>query len=515
MRYYLICILGGILFTLSFPPYGHAWIGWCALIPLFYVCTCRDLSIGQIFKSCLLFGLAHRITSLYWIDYVLQAYGQLPLVCSAPLCIALCAYLALYPTVFGLWVRVFYNHQHRHLLLPSAWVVLEWLQTKALTGFPWNLLGYSQGPITWILQSADIWGVYGVSWIIVLANVIGTDVIRRRISLSGCILLVAILGGIFVYGHHCLQAYTDHLKAHSDYKYVKIAIIQGNIDQAHKWDERFRKDTVEKYLTLSRQALLHNKETHLIVWPETAMPFFFGLDAELSHIIQEFAKEVKVAIIFGSPGITMTEEGKEEGFLNKAYLIGTDGQVIDEYSKEHLVPFGEYVPLKNVLFFVKRLVPAAGDFVPGKTSGVITYGNVHYGMLICYEAIFPELSRKRVLNGADILVNISNDAWFGNTSAPHQHLEMARWRAVETRRPMVRATNTGISTIFDSLGNIKSSLGLFVDGYLHRKVYSSSDKITIYVRFGNWFIALCGLTLLIKLVYVVRQEYRRKRRINI
>ncbi|SFM93255.1 apolipoprotein N-acyltransferase [Thermodesulforhabdus norvegica] len=507
-----IILIGGVSLTLAFPPYGYSPVAWIAFIPLLCASSDRKTGVSRAAIFGFVFGLSHRLTSIYWIHYVLQKYGHLPFTLSLLLCVALCAYLAIYPAIFAIAARYLSLLNLNWLVLPCTWVLLEWIQAKALTGFPWNLVGYSQGSVLQIVQSADLWGVYGVSFAVLLINAVIAELLKkRRFSFVAALSVATVWAFIFFYGAHKIKNYGA---SSGTSKCFRTAIVQGNIDQAVKWDAEFRRTTLEKYLALSRNALLHSGNIELIVWPETAMPFFFELDPDFGQAIRQFAKKEGVALLFGSPGVAFKEGGEAEGFLNNAYLVDKRGITTGKYSKEHLVPFGEYVPLKKVLFFVKRLVPAAGDFIPGKTSGLLQKGGIRMGVLICYEAIFPELARKRTKAGANVLVNISNDAWFGYTSAPFQHLEMARWRAVETRRPLLRSTNTGISAFVDPLGRVEQSLDLFKEGFIDQTV-CTGEEVTFYARFGDWLVLLCALTTLISMLYVRHSVKKKARRVKL
>jgi len=194
-------------------------------------------------------------------------------------------------------------------------------------------------------------------------------------------------------------------------------------------------------------------------------------------------------VVLGSPAITRI--GGVPKLQNRAYLVTQEGKIAGSYAKQHLVPFGEYVPFQKLLFFVHRLVQAAGDFVPGTSSSPMAFGSKPLGALICYEAVFPELSRETVLQGAEVLVNVTNDAWYGRTSAPYQHMEMAGWRAVECRVPLIRAANTGISAIFDAAGRPCGTLPLFEAGQLTCSI-RSFRLVTVYVRYGDWFAWCCA-----------------------
>lgn len=503
---HLVIVSGfsGVLLALSFPNFSFWFLAWVSIAPFIVaVSLAMDrLNVKKIALIGFVFGFLHSLVGLYWIEIVLEKYGGLPAWTSIPVLFLLCGYLALYGVAFALAIRAFHDAKIPYwLVLPSLWVLLEWLRGKLITGFPWNLLAYSQTDLKWLRQIADVTGAYGVSWIVVLANTLIARVLMGKRDIPGWIAFLGLLTFTWWYGN-AVMSQDIHCKDSE----LRVAIVQGNIDQAQKWDEAFRETTIQTYENLSFGAVQAGK-LDLIVWPESAMPFVYGFLPDLTMRIDGIINELEVPVLFGAIGVTGT--GKDARFLNKAYLIEPDGIIVGDYAKEHLVPFGEYVPLQPILFFVHKLVPTAGDFVPGRSSGVISWRGESIGMLICYEAVFPELARKRVLHGATLIVNISNDAWFGKSSAPYQHLESARWRAVETKRPVIRSTNTGISAFIDHFGNVRSSTGLFKAETLVDSVKPCTGK-TFYVRYGDVFVLLCALIILVTSLYCISDRLKKR-----
>jgi apolipoprotein N-acyltransferase len=353
-----------------------------------------------------------------------------------------------------------------------------------------------------LIQVADLTGVYGVSWLIVLVNGwLAYLLLMRRLhwSLSLLVLCLVFVG---VYGWKRFQV-VDAMQQQTDLWVVGLA--QGNIDQFRKWDPAYQQETLRRYQQLSVLAAGSNPRPALLVWPETAAPFFYDMENKLTPQLQEIVREMGIPLLFGSPGAAL-QEGVTR-LYNKVYLIDTEGKTVGDYAKQHLVPFGEYVPLQKLLFFVHRLVEAAGDFAAGRDQLPIVLDGRRLGVLICYEAIFPELSRSAVRRGANVLVNVTNDAWFGTSSAPYQHLEMARWRAVENRVPLIRCANTGISTVFEPSGRSGQMLPLNETGYLTCAVHPVK-MTTVYAVWGDWFAWLCVLTALCGLLYFPRGSKR-------
>lgn len=480
----LFCTLSGLLLTVGFPHWDIHALAWGALVPLFF--AIRGVSGKQAFWWGYLCGMVHFLTTLYWIRHVIFYYGGL----AAPLAIGvlmlLCGYLALYPAVFAWVSRRWEESRSLWVLgLPSVWVSLEWVRAHALTGFPWANLGYTQTGWATLIQVADVTGVYGISWLVVLGNTVMMSILGRRFSWLGVGTLVLCVAGALGYGASRLNE-VDRLQ--QGFEPWAAAVVQGNIDQSVKWDPAYQQETLRRYRELSLRAVGHHPSPDLVVWPETSAPFFYGRTPDLTRQLDEMIVEIGRTTLFGSPAVT--REGGEVRLQNRAYLLDADGRLLGSYAKRHLVPFGEYVPLKRLLFFVNRLVEAAGDFVPGDDATPLKGTGRNLGVLICYEGIFPALVRETVRKGAEVLVIITNDAWYGRTSAPYQHLEMARWRAVEFRRPVLRAANTGVSAIFDSAGRECGRIPLDDPGELVCSVRSGRIE-TFYERWGDLFAWLC------------------------
>jgi apolipoprotein N-acyltransferase len=471
------------------------WVTWWALVPLLF--AVRGAATGRALACGFCCGLTHYASALYWIHNVMAQYGGLPLPVAVVVLLLLCAYLAIYPAVFAAAARHWSIRPHFWLAaLPCLWVALEWVRAQALSGFPWANLGYSQNPFFLLIQVADITGVYGVSWLLVLANTsIAVSLQERRVHWS---LGVTALGiaALVLYGQVRVAA-VERAEAHA--APWNVGVIQGNVDQALKWDPAFQQETIQRYRRLSLEARGSSPPPVLIAWPETAAPFFYGMEPSLTRQVQEIAREAGSALLFGSPGAATL--GGKTYLYNRAHLIDAAGRSLGTYAKQHLVPFGEYVPLKRLLFFVERLVPAAGDFAAGGRQAPMGFEAGRLGALICYEAIFPELARHAVRDGATALVNITNDAWFGTSSAPYQHLEMARWRAIENRVPLIRAANTGISTVFPASGRHGPVIPLNETGYLVCAVRPVALP-TVYTAWGNWFAWLCVLTTVLSVLYI-------------
>ncbi|MFC1859671.1 apolipoprotein N-acyltransferase [Thermodesulfobacteriota bacterium] len=491
----IFAILSGLLLTGAFPKIGLGWLAWFALVPL--LVAIKYLPPGKSFVVGFVSGFVHYFTLLYWVVYTMQTYGNLPLILSLFILILLSAFLALFVASFSLMLAGFSTTPAVYFgLTPVLWVSSEILRSFLFSGFPWELIGYSQYQNLHIIQISDIFGVYGVSFILTLANGVVVLIITyvsdrdfrvtgiSKILTAGCTFAcLLVLFFAWVYGNGRIHSIDNEIVLSPA---ASVSIVQGNIDQAHKWDPEFQFATVEKYIKLSQVAASH--QTDLIVWPETATPFYFLNNLRLSGVIINGIGSAEADFLIGSPSFSRTESGTAH--YNSAYLINSGGEVYGKYDKAHLVPFGEYVPFKKWLPFIGKMVEAVGDFSAGQKGNTIDWRQYKLGVQICYEIIFPNLSRALVRNDADLLINITNDAWYGPSSAPYQHFSMAIFRAVENRRALVRSANTGISGFIDPVGRIMVSTPIFED-----RVETSTVPIlktrTFYTRFGDLFAYAC------------------------
>jgi apolipoprotein N-acyltransferase len=498
----LLPLLSGLLLFLSFPMFGSGILAWVALVPLFY--ALKNVKPREGFKLGFLTGLIAHVGILYWISYVVVQYGNLPVYMGIMVMLLLAAYLSLYTACFAMGV-VFLRAKGGTLFLsaPLLWTILEFARSHFFTGFPWENLAYSQYLYGNIIQIADMTGIYGVTFAIVLVNAVIYDVLLvrsgRRYLPAEMATACAVIAFIYGYGHFRTAEIRGSLsKAYP----IEVKLVQGNIDQNMKWNDRYQSETLDIYRTLSLQSI--QAKGGLIVWPETAAPFYFERPDPLRNAVVDVARMSGQNLLFGSP--SYEEEKGKVSYRNSAYLLRPDGAVAGRYDKVHLVPYGEYVPLRRFFPFIGKIVAAVGDFRPGLGFDPIESDGRRLGILICYEGIFPEAARDYKRKKADLLVNITNDAWFGRTSAPYQHLSMTVFRAVENRLYLVRAANTGISAIIDPTGVILSRTGIFERTVLKGEV-KFIDEGSLYAAYGDMFVYLCGVVII---PYFFIQRRRRK-----
>lgn len=496
-----LIIISGITLALSMPPFSLWPLAFLCLVPLYFVLD--GASRKESFYYSWLFGCVFFIATLYWVIHSMYYFGGIPLLIGFPLMIALAVAMGLYFACYGyLYSLCSTLKQWQKLILGGGlWVSFEYLRTILFTGFPWVLLGYSQKPFLYFTQIADITGVYGISFAIVVVNIalynflffekgeLNLAVLRSNAMPIGIFLFILIYGAIKV------AVVGSEI---SKWSKVNMAVAQGNIPQEVKWDPAFKEDTVNIYKRLTKKASEDGAE--LVLWPEAATPFFLESrrDRLMSRTVKATARENNISIITGSLHSTRNSITNETKYFNSAFAINNSGNIKDRYDKVHLVPLGEYVPLKlNEVFpFIKKLTVGVGDFSEGNevvplpfvTTLGITEG---VGVSICYEVIFPEISRQAVLNGATVLSTITNDAWFGEWSAPYQHFEMASFRAIENRVYMLRSANTGISGVFDPLGRELAKTELFTETVLTVPVGLKRGSKSFYTLYGDLFAYLC------------------------
>jgi len=502
----LLSVTAGLCLVFSFSPFNLFPLAWIALVPLLTALS------GKSVRSALMLGLttgtAFFLGTIYWVFHSMHYYGYLPVTVSISFLLVLCLYLGLY---FGICAALFsYMHAKSKLpavlTVPVLWVTLEYGRTYLLTGFPWALLGYSQHNFLALIQIADITGIYGVSFLVAACNGLVFDAVMNRKQSESpsilrkwplvpvIILFSVLIAAVLFYG-------TMKLNVPDQEKHFKVSVIQGNIDQHRKWDRRVQQEIVDTYTRLTEEAAGDSPD--LVVWPETAVPFTFGADKNFTDSLLSFQEKQGHYLLFGS----VLAKDPNGGAANSAVLLSPDGRTLSFYDKIHLVPYGEYVPLRKLLPFVEKLTGGIGDFIPGKERVVMDTPFATIGNLICYEIIFPDLVRDFVHNGANVLVTITNDAWFGNTSAPYQHFATAIFRAVENRVPVVRAANTGISGFIDSRGRVLIKSDIFAEAVLTEGI-SPGNKKSFYSQYGDIFAFLCvgGTVLMFIRNYISKRE---------
>jgi apolipoprotein N-acyltransferase len=509
-----LAVISALLLVLSFPGFNMGFLALVGMVPLFFALDGKKA--GEAFIISYVAGAVFFLGTVWWLIHV-----------TLPGMIVLVLYLALFFGLFGALASLGLS-QSRHMsdralsyislfLIPAAWVTCEWLRSHLFGGFGWVALGYSQSSSLSLIQIADITGVYGVSFLIVMINVAIFITLKGQqekevvmeLSMFIAILIAFICLG---YGYFRMNNVFTGEK-------VRVGVVQGNIPQDEKWDQVFRDKIMDKYESLTKKLALSKPD--LIVWPETSVPGFVATEPDLLERMKKLAVEVKEPILVG----TLREDLKvKDRYYNSASLFLPDGSIAATYDKIHLVPFGEYIPLKNIFSFVEKIAPAPiGDVSKGKEHTIFSFlikrtakdknatvrftKKVNFACLICFEDMFPSISREFVRKGAYFLVNITNDAWYKKTAAAWQHTQGSVFRAVENRVAVVRATNTGVSCFIDQKGKVVDFINdngkaLFVDGYHTDEIVMANIR-TLYNKYGDIFAYLCLLATILMLYVLV------------
>jgi apolipoprotein N-acyltransferase len=434
----------------------------------------------RAFTLGLITGAVYFGGTLYWTGSLMEVYGGLNWAVAILVGLLLVAYLALYPALFALITsRLLDAFGPTSLLLaPAVWVTTEFARARLLTGFPWVLLGYSQTPVLPIAQLASLLGVYGLSALVALVNAVlacllfARSLRARAVTASlaiGCVVATSVWGTIRLRDN----------SLEGDGQSIRVGIVQGNVPQDQKWDQARANAIFEHYLDLTRKAA--EQGAQLVLWPESSTPFMFQEDPAGHEAVVQLARETHIYILVGSDEI---DHSRPATYYNAAFLVGPDGRTLATYRKIHLVPFGEYVPLKRLLFFVGPLVQQVGGFSAGHEAVLMPYGSHPFATAICYEIVYPELVRQFVLGGSQLITTITNDAWFGRSSAAYQHFEQASLRAIEEGRYLVRSANTGISGFVDPYGRVLARSRLFESAVIVREVRARTG-LTVYARIGD------------------------------
>ncbi len=493
---YGLALCSALFIFLSIPKVDWWPLAWIAFVPVMIALhdAGRSGSLTRVVLIALAFAFVSGVAKVYWIMETVMNYGGLNLALGLVSMAGVAAVVGLYAFLFGILVaRTSWKSPLFPLFAAALWTALEYIQTYLFTGFPWELLGYSQHQALPVIQIAQYTGVYGVSFLVMLLNATMAMVfiaLRERtswrapvfaMSLS-CFALISTTG----YGWWSISQARILERMTPP---VKVAVVQGSKEQGEKWSESLYQRTVDVYRDLTRSVLPQDPE--FIVFPETAMTFWLESPVfeEYTEQVHALTEEAGVPVLTGALGYRPGETGT----YNSAFLLLPERGIVSSYSKMHLVPFGEYLPFPSLFSFLSGLTGAIGDLTPGDELTVmpLTGYDMHIGTVICYESIFPDLVRRFPLDGANVLVVMTNDAWFGTTSAPAQHFSMAVLRAVENGTPIIRAANTGISGFISSTGAVYGTTPMMVATTTVANVHPNRNGPTFYTRYGDVFALFC------------------------
>jgi apolipoprotein N-acyltransferase len=424
-------------------------------------------------------GVAYFAGTVYWTSTVVQTFGGVPAPLAIVAMLLLALYLALFPGVTALVVSRLISRAGAAALFfaPGAWVATEFGRGYFFGGFPWVPLGNSQVTVLPVAQLASLFGVYGVSLLVAFVNaaiafaLLTSGRTRLKAVASAVVILIAAGGwGSWRIAEGSLTREGTPLR---------VGLVQGNIDQADKWNPREARRIFTTHIAMTRDAVRRGAE--FVIWPESSTPFMFEEDDEGEATLQQLARELQVPILFGSDQI---ERGPMPRMYNSAFLLTPEGKAAAVYRKIHLVPFGEFIPLKSWLHFVSPLVESLAEFAPGQSIVMLPVGSSLVSTAICYEVVYPSLIRQAVQGGSRLLTTITNDGWYGTSSAPYQHFEMAAMRAIEEGRYLARAANTGISGVVDPYGRVVRRSAIFEQVGLVEEVRLLSGR-TLYSALGD------------------------------
>ena len=548
LQLWAMAALSGVLQILPFPiagptPLWRTAFCWIALLPLLWALLGNDktrnpltlLQAALLGYAC---GFLWYLGNCYWIYQTMYLYGGLAKPIAAGILVLFCLYLGLYHALFGTLIAAFrrrFGRQAALLMVPFAWVAVE-LARARITGLPWDLLGIAQVDNPLLTRLAPITGVYGLSFVIAAVNALWLIRIRLRerrftrpvLTIVGVIIIVVYVVGLRLIANPKASPTT-----------ATATLVQENLEvgAANTGPPPTFQQFIESFSYLSRYPsprfllgipelvdtpsvyLIRHPEptagadpstqpptpTDLIVWPESPAPFE-DLDPHFRNAMSALARTDKTPVIVGSIGIDPDPTSKSGYTMyNCASFINPDGTFAGRYDKMHLVPFGEYVPYKDLFFFAKNLLNEVGSFEPGKERTIFNTSGHNYGVFICYESIFGDEIRQLSQQGADVLVNISNDGWYGDTSAAWQHLNMVRMRAIENHRWILRATNTGVTAAINPYGRVTAAAPRHQRTSI-RVHFAYEHDLTFYAAHGDLFAYACAIITTLVLVFSLQRK---------
>ncbi|MEE8360027.1 MAG: apolipoprotein N-acyltransferase [Candidatus Omnitrophota bacterium] len=483
INHVILAFFSGLLLSVSFPGLNVSLAAYLSFVPLFF--ALKNLTKREAFFVSYLAGFTFFLITMFWMRYVSILGGLL-----------LISILSVFFGLFGLYFLYAIRYTlYAIFLVPAFWATLEYARSNLFTGFGWALLGHSQYLNLSFIQISDITGAYGVSFFVMAVNVIIYILIEMDIKKSGqaFIIFLILVSCVAGYGFFKLNAHESPKGS------IKISLIQGNIPQYMKWDPDMRDHIWSRYSVLTEMAAKDRPD--LIIWPETSLPGYME-DEDLFKEVAAIARRTRSAILIGAP--SYREE--DDSIYNAAFLIDSNGDIVERYDKLHLVPFGEYIPFDKQIGFIRKFVnKPIGEFEKGKEHTVFELEETaRFSVLICFEDIFADLVRRFANRDVDFLVNITNDAWFMKTPAPYQHAQSSVFRAVENRLPVVRAANTGLSCFIDRTGRIFDSVNIggneiCITGFKTARV-DIMEGGSLYTKIGDIFVFLCALAAAVAII---------------
>jgi apolipoprotein N-acyltransferase len=524
----ILAIVSGVLFAWSFPNVAAGWLMFVALIPLFIALARASSYKGAFALGWLSQGIAWLLM-VPWVIRVMSHYGGLPYITGVLLFVAMCAYLGMYGGLFALlFHRIAPGMRFRRwLFVPLAWAVVEYIRTYLFSGFPWSLIAASIIDYTPLVQFDRVAGPYAlgvlillpstlIAWLVVRwgvgSGVWGVGETKSEVDSLSHIPPPTPHSPIFAIAAVAIVTFVWWTTGYVAEKVIvrpttaptaRAALLQPNISQEMRWDNDNLVLIFRRMMAMTEEATGHGVQ--VVIWPESTVPLSYATTDFYRQAIEDISRAHGVDVILGS----VAEDAEQpEKMWNAAFLVSA-GRTIGHYDKIRLVPFGEYVPLRKMLFFAHKLVHAVGQFEFG-TKDTPLDGLFRYGPAICYEVVFPQIPRTQVVHGANVLITITNDAWYDGTSAPRQHLNQARLRAIENDRYLLRAGTTGISAVIDPTGRIVQELAMGKQGIIYAD-FQPRTSVTPYVHYGDWFAWAAMVVVIVGMVRPRRRSMERQR----
>jgi apolipoprotein N-acyltransferase len=507
LRNSLLAILSAILLTLAFPDFDWWFLAWFAFVPLFYAVECEKGSVIKSFVLGWIFGTLFFCGACWWVTFSFITYGGIPTPIAYFLLLIIGSIVGFFPAIFAAAFSIVLKRFGTYgiLFAPFLWTATEFLRFN-LTGNNWNAIGYSQAFISHLIQTAQIGGVYLVGfWIVVFNSIFALNflVIIRALkekdfsytnsNANKSSIYFSLLISLFMVPFVLFPnfSFTDNPNEQIE---SNVIIVQANVPMSGLNEEKWLKlrgrhvqlaeDALQK---LKAQRTSENGQPTTIIFPESPMNFMYERDEDFRAFINDFARRNNAYVLFNSA----EPNPKNDNFYNSAIMINPRGEKIGQYDKIHLVPFGEYAPVPSA---VQEFVPTlVGNFQYGENYNLLPFGDARSGIMICYESHFSSLAREFARRGADVLIEMTNDGYLGNTGILRQHLGNAVFRAVETNRPVVRATNVGVTAYINERGEVLDAADVYTEATRVWTISKSDGKQTFYVRYGEWFAWLCSL----------------------
>lgn len=502
---FLLAIFSGITLSISLPNFYIPFSFLIGFGIIFYFIT-KD-RMKDVFIYPFLSGMVFSVLSFYWIVYAISYYGGLNVFLSGLLFLLFCVSFSIYTFVlFSLVLKTFYIRygNRAFYLAPFIYTFFEFLREYIpFNGFPWNLSGYMLTYITPLAQITSFISVYGLSFFVVFLSATFFLFFKEKKRVYAIVLglNILLLVAFYIIGNLRIDGYKEDIKT------FKVAVIQGNIDESLKLnpDDDVNRVVIDKYVELMRKASKKNPD--IIVLPESAIPIYPFVDNSLKEYFFEEISDIKIPLIVGFDNVILTDTRKIDRVYNSVFLMDKDHNFSDYYNKIKLVPFGEYTPFKTKLMEKIFTYLQGIDFTQGESQKILVYKDLKVVPLVCFESIFPDFVADFVSKNGNVIVNITNDGWFGKTSGPYQHFEMAKVRAIENGVYLVRAANTGISAVIDPVGRVRSHIPLMEEGYI---VYSVniSKKVTFFNHYRS-YIYLTFIVIFLTLVLLFEVKYRK------